>query len=173
VTYRPLDDFELIIDPIIFRIDIDKVFKRDFVRIEGKYVENTEEYNAELDEFRQKVLSILSDYGADLFIIDLYNFCFGFENKTRDESVESALKIRSSINDMYEEDVDLSFSTLGIDEYRDYYENIRNHLEDDNFQRFMSGYVRYLFIEHYDYWKRGDDSLLEYEQKYLRRKKIY
>lgn len=173
MTYRPLDDFELIIDPIIFRIDIDKVFKRDFVRIEGKYVENTEEYNAELDEFRQKVLSILSDYGADLFIIDLYNFCFGFENKTRDESVESALKIRSSINDMYEEDVDLSFSTLGIDEYRDYYENIRNHLEDDNFQRFMSGYVRYLFIEHYDYWKRGDDSLLEYEQKYLRRKKIY
>lgn len=173
MSYRPLDDFELIIDPIIFKIDVDKVFKRELVVIDGNYVENTEEYNAELDGFRQIVLFILSAYDADLFIIDLYGFCFGFENITRDESVESALKIRRNVNDLYEEDVDLSFSTLGIDEYRDYYENIRNHLEDDNFPKFMSGYVRYLFIEHYDYWKRGDNSSLEYEQKYMKRKKIY
>lgn len=173
MTYRPLDDFELIIDPIIFSIDIDKVFKRELVVIDGNYVDNTEEYSAELDGFRQIVLFILSAYEADLFIIDLYSFCFGFEDKTRDVSVQLAFKIRSNINDMYKEDVDLSFSTLGIDEYRDYYENIRNHLEDENFPKFMSGYVRYLFIEHYEYWKRGDTSLQEYEQKFMKRKKIY
>lgn len=142
-----LSDFEVIVDPLIFDIRL-----RGPNHYGKNNIVNKIQFNA--DEFEKDMNLVLNKFGANSYTYHNFYKTFGFNNLTREESLQQAILIQESIKELYSDkfEVDLGFSTLGLKEHSDFHKNILNYINTPDFEETMGSYIRFLDITEYDKW---------------------
>ena len=140
-----LYDFEVIIEPIIFQLEID--------------VEHTSTKQEKQDPacFRNDVLHILSQYQYIILDDDKHCITFSFINCASETAVTQARDIQQKTQSYYthEAHVSIGFSTLGLKEHKYMHQDMLKYRGTEEFNMMMSGYIRYLDISEYENWLKG------------------
>jgi len=140
VPYSNIKDFEIIIDPLIFDI---------------RLTSENKEIDAEL--FDTQIISILNQHEGDVYYSTRFMRMFGFQNLIREQSIQCARDVQKVIKTLYSSqfDIALGFSTLGLKEHEHIHKNPQAYKNTPEFNKIMSGYIRFLDIDECTDWVGG------------------
>ena len=147
-------DFEVIIDPLIFEISI------ELSRLAYDEKNRKVDIEYEVSKFDAYTLSLLNDFNGDIYTNDRFRMTFGLPISDREHAIKIARQFHQLMKDKYPDDyrVDMGFSTLGLKEHEHIHKNINSYKGKPDFQMVMSGYIRYLSIDEFENWTRGETS---------------
>ncbi len=149
MPYSIRDD-EIVIDPLVFDIRFDS---------SAEYVLKRWKQKIESDAylFDKQFSLVLDKLGGDIYNISNFSRIFGFQNLSREQSVQRARDVHKTLEALYSSDFNLhlGFSTLGLKEHEHIHKNLSAYKYTPEFSEIMTSYVRFLGIEEYGKWVKG------------------